>query len=58
MAIASDRVSAEIVDWEEFRKLGRRHRVTAVPKTFFNYGDPVTGAAPEPSILEKVLQAP
>ena len=40
MAIANEMVSAEIIDWEEFKKLGRKFRVATVPKTFINYREP------------------
>jgi hypothetical protein len=57
MAITNENVSAEIVDWEEFKKLGREYRVRAIPKTFINYRKPFVGTAPEPSILERVMEA-
>ena len=57
MAIGSEQVTAEIVDWNIFKKMGRKHRVATVPKTFINYGDAFSGTAPEASILERVLKA-
>ena len=56
MAIASENVVAEIVDWTEFKKFGREHRVSTVPKTFINYREPFAGVLPELSILERVLE--
>jgi hypothetical protein len=56
MAIASENVSAEIIDWEDFKKLGREHRVSTVPKTFINYRKPFVGTLPELSILEKIME--
>lgn len=56
MAIANENVVAEIIDWIEFKKFGREHRVSTVPKTFINYRDPFAGTAPELSILERVLK--
>ena len=56
MAIANGMVRAEIIDWEEFRKLGREFRVATVPKTFVNYREPFAGVAPELSILERVME--
>ena len=56
MAIGSEHVTAEIIDWNIFRKIGRKLRVSTVPKTFINYGDAFSGTAPELSILERVLK--
>lgn len=56
MAIASENVSAEIIDWEDFKKLGREYRVSSVPKTFINYRKPFVGTLPELSILEKIME--
>ena len=56
MAIASVNVSAEIIDWDDFKKLGRQYRVSTVPKTFINYREPFSGTAPELSILERVIE--
>jgi len=56
MALASDRVRAEIVDWEDFRDMGKKHRVSAVPKTFFDYGESFVGTMPEKDILQRLLE--
>lgn len=56
MAIASGRVTTEIVDWEDFKKFGRELRVSSVPKTFINYGDPFSGVLPEVDFLERVVK--
>jgi len=56
MAIANEKVVAEIVDWDVFRKFGRELRVSTVPKTFINYREPFAGVLPELSILERVLE--
>ena len=55
MAIANEHVSAEIIDWEDFKKLGRKYRVSAVPKTFINHRNPFAGTLPEISIIERVM---
>ena len=57
MAIGNEKVTAEIVDWQAFKKFGRTHRVSTTPKTFINYGDSFSGTAPELSILERVLES-
>ncbi len=54
MAIANKNITAEIVDWEDFRKFGRELRVSTVPKTFINGGDSFAGTLPEADILLKV----
>lgn len=56
LAVASPVVAVEIVDWELFRKLGGEYRVSAVPKTFINHGNPFTGTESERSIFERVLR--
>ena len=58
MAMASDKVRAEIIDSEEFPELSRRYNVAGVPKTMLNYQTEFIGAAPEGFVLEKVLNAP
>ena len=56
MAIANKDVTAEIFDWEDFKELGRKYRVSTVPKTFINYRKPFAGTLPELSILERVIE--
>ena len=58
MAIASDLVTAEVVDADEFREMASRFGVGPVPKTVLNYRSEFVGAAPEAFLLEKVLTAP
>jgi hypothetical protein len=58
MAMASEMVSAEVVDAEEFPELSKRYNVSGVPKTMLNYQAEFVGAAPEPFVLEKILSAP
>jgi len=58
MAMASDKVRAEVIDAEEFPELSRRYNVSGVPKTLLNYQAEFVGAAPEPFVLEKILNAP
>ena len=54
--MANENVTAEVVDWEEFKKFGRELRVSTVPKTFINYGTPFSGVIPEVDFLEKVIE--
>ena len=58
MAMASDKVSAEVIDAEEFPEFSRRYNVGAVPKTMINYQAEFVGAAPEGFVLNKILTAP
>ena len=58
MAMASDKVSAEVIDAEEFPELSRRYNVGGVPKTMLNYQTEFVGAAPEGFVLDKILSAP
>ena len=58
MAMASDLVSAEVIDSEEFPALSRRYNVGGVPKTMLNYQAEFVGAAPEGFVLDKILSAP
>ena len=58
MAMASDKVRAEVIDAEEFPELSRRYNVGGVPKTMINYQAEFLGAAPEGFVLDKILNAP
>ena len=58
MAIASEKVRAEVVDAEEFPEMAARYNVGPVPKTLINYSTEFIGAAPERFVLEKVLSTP
>jgi hypothetical protein len=58
MAMASDKVRAEVIDAEEFPALSQRYNVSGVPKTMLNYQTEFLGAAPEAFVLEKILNAP
>ena len=57
MALASDKVIAEVIDWEDFKKAGRRYGVAAVLKTFFDYEESFVGALPEGKILQRLIES-
>jgi len=57
MAIGSEKVKAEIIDSQAFWKLSKKHKVGAIPKTLFNYGDSFIGVEEESSILDRVIRA-
>ena len=55
MAVASDKVDAEVIDAEEFGDLAKRFGVGPVPMTVVNGTTQFPGAAPEAFVLKKVL---
>jgi predicted DsbA family dithiol-disulfide isomerase len=57
MAMASDLVTADAVEAQEFMDLARSFRVSAVPKTVINDKEEILGAMPEAVFLEGVLRA-
>lgn len=57
MAIASPRVTAEVVEVSEFPELAERYHVQGVPKLVLNDRIEMIGAQPEASLLKAVLQA-
>lgn len=57
MAVASEFVRAEIVDTQAFWKFSKAHKVGAIPRTFFNYGDSFVGVEEEDRILERAVAA-
>lgn len=57
MAIASDRVTAQCIEANEFPDLSQRYQVRAVPKIVINDRLQFEGAIPEPDFLGAVLQA-
>ncbi len=57
LAVASDQVTAEMVESVEFPHLANRYGVQTVPKTVINETTFQDGAAPEPLFLARVLQA-
>ena len=57
MAIASEKVTAECIEANEFPELSRRYRVMAVPKVVVNDKVEFEGALPEKDFLGAVLQA-
>ena len=57
MALGSGLVRAEIIDIQTFSKLARKHKVSAIPKTFINYDDAFIGTEDEAEILGRVMRA-
>ncbi len=57
LAMASDKVRADMIEVTEFPHLGQRYSVMGVPRTVINEDTYIEGAAPEFMLLEKVKAA-
>jgi glutaredoxin-like protein len=57
LAIASDKVTADMVESIEFPHLANKYNVAGVPRVVINENTHIEGAAPEPLFVAKVLQA-
>ena len=57
MAIASNMVTADMVEATEFPHLAQKYSVMGVPRTVINETVHQEGAAPEPMLLERLKEA-
>ncbi|MBX5448956.1 protein disulfide oxidoreductase [Thermogemmatispora sp.] len=57
LAMASERVTADVVEISEFVDLAQRYRVQGVPKTVINDRLEVLGAVPEARLMQQIAQA-
>jgi len=57
MAIESPRVTADVIEAQEFPELSDRYQVRGVPKTVLNDAVEFVGAQPEASFLAHVMRA-
>ncbi len=57
LAMASDKVRADMIEVTEFPHLGQRYSVMGVPRTVINEDTYIEGAVPEFMLLEKVRAA-
>jgi glutaredoxin-like protein len=57
LALASDKVTADMVEVTEFPHLGQRYNVMGVPRTVINEETYIEGAVPEAMLLEKLKTA-
>ncbi len=57
LALASDFVSAEVIEVAEFPELIEAYGITAVPKIVMNEAVSLVGAPPEKEMVKKVLEA-
>jgi predicted DsbA family dithiol-disulfide isomerase len=57
LAVASDKVRAEMVEATEFPHLAQKYHVMGVPRSVINEDYHIEGAAPEPMVLDKIREA-
>lgn len=57
MAIASERVTADVIEASEFPDLSDRYAVQGVPKIVINDQREIMGSRPEAAFLAEVLAA-
>jgi predicted DsbA family dithiol-disulfide isomerase len=57
LALASDKIRADMVEAIEFPHLANKYSVQGVPRTVINETTHLEGAAPEALFVAKVLQA-
>ena len=57
MAMESPRVTADVIEANEFQSLSAKYAVQAVPKTVVNDRVEFLGAVPESRFLQEVLKA-
>ena len=55
LAMASDRVTADMVEASEFPELSQKHMVMSVPRTVANSSAGVDGAMPEGELIDWIL---
>ena len=57
MAMESSRITADVIEIQEYPDLATLYRILGVPKTVINDRVQFTGAVPEDALMEYVLQA-
>ena len=57
MAIESSRVTADVIEVQEYPHLAQAYAIRGVPKTVINDRVSFTGAVPESTFLQRVLEA-
>jgi glutaredoxin-like protein len=57
LALASDHITADMVEAVEFPQLGNKYGLYGVPKTVVNETVQFDGAAPEPLVVARLMQA-
>lgn len=56
-AIANPRITAVVVEANEYPDLAQRYNVYGVPRTVINETDAIEGAVPAGNLLERVITA-
>ena len=57
MAIESSRVTADVIEVQEYARLAQAYAVRGVPTTVINDRVSFTGAVPESTFVQRVLEA-
>jgi hypothetical protein len=57
MAVASERIAADVIEISEFPELAQRYSIYGVPKVVINDTVEFEGALPEQRFLQEVLRA-
>jgi predicted DsbA family dithiol-disulfide isomerase len=57
LAAASERVTADVVEVQEFPDVARHYQVRGVPMTIINEGETLMGAVPGMQLVEAVERA-
>ena len=57
LAVASDKIKADMVEATEFPHLAHKYGVMGVPRSVINESFHLEGAAPEPMLLDKIREA-
>ncbi len=55
LAMASDKITSEMVEAMEFPELSQQHNVMSVPRTVLNGQEAIDGALPEPQLLDWII---
>ena len=57
LAMASDKIVADMVEVSEFPQVAMRYQVQGVPKTIINEEGDFVGSQPVPNVVEEILKA-
>ena len=57
LAMASEKIKADMVEVSEFPQIAVRYDVQGVPKTIINEENSFVGSQPVPNVVEEILQA-
>ena len=57
MTMETPRVTADVIEAQEFPYLAQSYGVRAVPKTIINNAIEILGAVPEPVLVQRILTA-